>query len=64
MPPNYVNFFLHISTLFYQSFSIISPSGRKVIKVEKMAKVFFNTYLCDDEKGNYTSFPLKFKTRR
>ena len=44
MPPNYVHKIVQISALFYQSLSIISASGRKLIKM-KIAKVFFNTYM-------------------
>ena len=41
MPPNnYVQKIVHISTLFYQSLSIISPSGRKLLKM-KNSKSFF-----------------------
>ena len=40
MPPNYVHKILHISALFYQSLSIISASGRKLLKM-KIAKVVF-----------------------
>ena len=34
MPPNYVHKILHISILFYQSLSIISASGRKLLKMK------------------------------
>ena len=40
MPPNYVHKIVHISTLFYQSLSIISASGRKLFKM-KNSKSFF-----------------------
>ena len=42
MPPNYVHKIVHISALFYQSLSIISASGRKLLKM-KNSKCFFNT---------------------
>ena len=35
MPPNYVHKIVHISALVIQSLSIISASGRKLIKDEK-----------------------------
>ena len=34
MPPNYVHNIVHISALFYQSLSIISASGRKLLKMK------------------------------
>ena len=34
---------VHISALFYQSLSIITASGRKLLK-RKNSKSFFNTY--------------------
>ena len=40
MPPNYVHKIVHISTLFYQSLSIISASGRQLLKM-KNSKSFF-----------------------
>ena len=40
MPPNYVHKIVHISTLFYQCLSIISASGRKLLKM-KNSKSFF-----------------------
>ena len=42
MPPNYVHKIVHISTLFFQSLSIISASGRKLLKM-KNGKSCFNT---------------------
>ena len=42
MPPNYVHKIVHISALFYQSLSIISASGRRLLKM-KNSKSFFNT---------------------
>ena len=40
MPPNYVHKIVHISALFCQSLSIISASGRKLLKI-KNSKSFF-----------------------
>ena len=40
MPPNYVHKIVHISDLFCQSSSIISASGRKLLKM-KNSKSFF-----------------------
>ena len=34
MPPNYVHTIVHIATVFYQSLSIISASGRKLLKMK------------------------------
>ena len=34
MPPNHVHKLVHISALFYQSLSIISASGRKLLKMK------------------------------
>ena len=34
MPPNYVHKIVHISALFHQSLSIISASGRKLLKMK------------------------------
>ena len=42
MPPNYVHKIVHISALFSQSLSIISASGRKLLKMNN-SKSFFNT---------------------
>ena len=38
--PNYVQKIVHISALFYQSLSIISASGRQLLKM-KHSKSFF-----------------------
>ena len=40
MPPNYVHKTVHISALFYQSLSIISASGRKLLKMKNSNKFF------------------------
>ena len=42
MPQNYVHEIVHISALFYQSLSIISASGRKLLKM-KNNFFFLNT---------------------
>ena len=44
MPQNYVHKIVHISTLFYQSLSIIIASGRELLKMKNSKfKVFFYT---------------------
>ena len=45
MPPNYVHKIVHISTLFYQSLSITSLSGRKLLK-KKNSKFFYTPNTC------------------
>ena len=62
MPPNYVHKIVHISTLLYQSLSIISASGRKNIKDEN-SKGFLtpNTFAVYSVES-YTGCPIESGT--
>ena len=43
MTPNFAHNIVHSSAIYYQNLIIIHESSKKVIKDEKIAKVFFNT---------------------
>ena len=64
MPPNYVHKIVHISALFYQSLSIISASGRKLLKMKNSKRFFFTPSIYQETTSkiqfrfrNFISYP-------